>query len=459
MFKKILIVLISIFYITPAFAARAISDSKAEHFPKYNLASFNPRALTVLTWNIDTNIVRSEGGFGGALFPDFRANARMPIILKSLERLIGTHQPDVINIQECRKFISELFGDQVDSLTPIVGLLQSMGYEVIVQGYRPAELAMSYISAYNPHRFEKAFTKTRTPYFSKTPEAHTEHPDTKGLSSEAVARIEKEIKDNNFGEFWERCMLIYDLTDKVSGEVMHFGNVHLGIVADQRFASSEILGRFLQERNSIYTGDFNTFPDGGGAAQIGLILTKGIKDGSTELVLSSGGTPAIEPLLPEAKSTKDFLRIGTDGTPLIKSILTLPDGRPVEASFIAFPFDLFGPDRPHIESLVRKFNADFKAAWGNEDKGKEKELLSTLKREILETFEKNCTAVGGILDHVFYNMPSAKKVTSVLDPTPQFGPLPAYDERTVKEYILKHSGSPAFASDHQPIVTKFVLSY
>ena len=138
--------------------------------------------LKVLTFNIDTNIGRIEGGTFGLSHPEWRVGARMGAICQSLLNLIKTYSPDVIHIQEGRKFLSK-FGDMVDSITPVMDFLAAQGYQVSTEQYNPSEFAFSFITG-----IKKDFVIDghETFYFTKTPDRPTDH-------TNHAARV-KEIK-------------------------------------------------------------------------------------------------------------------------------------------------------------------------------------------------------------------------------------------------------------------------
>lgn len=96
--------------------------------------------LKVLSFNIDTNIGITEEGYARDSNPEWRVNARMPKILQSLGKIIQEDSPDVIQLQEGRKFITK-FGDQVDSITPLVQFLSEQGYQVSTKPLAPSERA------------------------------------------------------------------------------------------------------------------------------------------------------------------------------------------------------------------------------------------------------------------------------------------------------------------------------
>ena len=76
------------------------------------------------------------------------------------------------------------------------------------------------------------------------------------------------------------------------------------------------------------------------------------------------------------------------------------------------------------------------------------------RARIIELYQTQCKSLGGLLDRVFQY--GYKKGTTTLLPTPQFEnfDLSQWKEEYIKAYIIKHiNKGPAFASDHQPVLT------
>jgi len=98
--------------------------------------------MNVLTFNIDTNIGRTEEGYARDSFPEWRVNNRIPLILKWLEKIIKERRPEVIHLQEGRNFITK-FGDHVDSVTLIKDFLTRNYYTVSSRRYNPSDKALA----------------------------------------------------------------------------------------------------------------------------------------------------------------------------------------------------------------------------------------------------------------------------------------------------------------------------
>lgn len=365
--------------------------------------------LKVFSFNIDTNIGRTEEGLARDTHFQWRVGARMAQIKNSLKGILDKHSPDVINLQEGRKFITK-FGDEVDSIFPLVAFLKTHNYQVFTKPYNPTDRAFSYITAIR----EGKFTVSGNDFFyiSKTPEKPTNHEDH-------IERI-KEIKEHNFGEEWERGIFITRFTDQ-QGRNYRVRNVHLGMSEKSRIAASDMLREDTKKAVvcnpkllEVTTGDFNSFPDWGGPTQIEKITQGGVLKEVTQN-------------------------------------LTLPNEKKVESTFIAFPYD-FGANTKRLnDESFAKEGKSLNAVLGALE-------VEERKERIKELFTKESNALGGHLDRVFqHGFDSAQ---SVLLPLPLFEDfsLDDFNEKSVKEYIVRHyDDGPAFASDHQPVLTTLTL--
>lgn len=363
-------------------------------FTSYIAAS---EPLTVLSWNIDTNIGRTEEGYAREAFPELRVNARIPKIIESLTGLIDQHAPDVIQLQEGRSFTTK-YGDCVDSITPLVRFLETKGYAVSATKYNPSDRAFSYIEAIKKANFTPLGIASK--YFTKTPDSPTDH-------TKHAERLE-EIKNHNFGEEWERSALISKFSGK-DGQEYYLFNVHLGVSLGHRLQACELLKQWVkeivsQQKNAkvVITGDFNTFADWGGPKQLEIMSTNSPLNETTQSLLMTNGTHAT-------------------------------------SSFIAFPPDFASDERRLSEEVKNLPN-----------------LGATERRaKIASLYAKECKSLGGLLDRVYQS--GFKTACSVLIPTPQFKDfdIDSFCEQYVKEFIMRHiDEGPAFASDHQPVLTK-----
>lgn len=357
-----------------------------------------------VSFNFDTNINLLEDGLFTESHAAWRVKNRMPFILSALTDFYNSGV-ELFSLQEGRHFF-KANGEEVDSINPIVNHMKSMGLNVHEQQYNPSDRAFSYITAWNPSRFDLKDTKIK--YFTQTPDKPTEHPDTTGMSEEQIKEIDTKIKDNNYGEYWERCFVIYHLFDKQTDSDVALVNVHLGIVLNHRLKAAEIVRETAEQMKKenpklriIITGDFNTFPDWGGPEQLeklsGSVLTEATKK------------------------------------------LKLPNGELTDSSFISPPYDFAAmATKLDMRNVIKEVS------------------LESKRHLVKKLFEHVCFARGGHLDRVFYSGFSTGE--SFLVPTPQFEEglnINYNSEKEVKEFIMKHIDGPCFASDHQPVLSFF----
>ena len=103
----------------------------------------------LLSFNIDTNILRTEEGYARDSYPEWRVGRRMPKLQSAIVRIVDKYKPDVIHIQEARDFVTK-FGDHVNSVDPLVDTLRALDYHVSTIRYNPSDRAFSYITAIRP---------------------------------------------------------------------------------------------------------------------------------------------------------------------------------------------------------------------------------------------------------------------------------------------------------------------
>lgn len=389
---KLLILLLSLVAIN----ANQLSHA-AEAVPATN--------FKILSFNIDTNILRTEEGYARDSHPEWRVGNRMPKIQAALTDIVAEHKPDVVQIQEGRDFTT-VFGDRVDSVTPVMDTLRVAGYQVNTTQYNPSDRAFSYITAVKPDFTIDGHQKL---YLTKTPDVPTDH------------RLPiAEVKANNFGSEWERCVYITSFHD-IHGRQYRVKNVHLDLGLEQRKAACEILRRDSEAAVAANpalleasTGDFNSFPDWGGPEQ-GEIMVRG---GAVQEVTAD---------------------------------LRLSNGKPVSSTFIAFPYD-FAANENRLRAQIKREHGVETAAFLAGFSAVER------KKKIGELYDKECQALGGHLDRVYQH--GFRSARATLLPTPQFADfdLASFGEDHVKNYVLRHHhDGPAFASDHQPVLAHFEL--
>jgi len=397
-----------IFYIfaLSIFASFSCEASIKVESLRWETAYSKPHCLVAMSFNIDTNIGRlyMKNSRAGPTHPDWRVMERMPPIKNTLSSSVEAYNPDIITVQEGRAF--EMNGVIVDSVTPVVQHLEDLGYTVVSQPYNPTEFAFCYVTAFKNSRFE--LESQRPCYITKTPDQPTNRPDTSGLSLDEIKEIDQQIKKDNYGEYWERCLSLTQVKDKQDESFLLIVNTHLGFSENLRLKASEILSTIAQETldldssaRIIVQGDFNTFPEWIGPEQIEKIREKGVLSHASENLL-------------------------------------LPNGNLVGFSFIAFPYDFAADEK----RLAEKANGLLDMPTNER------------REEIHKIFKNDCKALGGHLDQVFYAGFTSGQ--SYIVPAFLFEEPSDYTEEIIKNYILDHlDDGPAFASDHQPIVTIF----
>ncbi len=365
-----------------------------------------PEVLKVLSFNIDTNAIRTEEGYARDSHPAWRVGARMPKIQAALKKIIETDSPDVIHLQEGRKFITN-FGDEVDSITPLMELLYDEGYQVSTEQENPTDRSFAFITAIKKKFIIDDYKKI---YFTKTPDRATDHS----------LPLEK-VKEHNYGEEWECCTYITEFHD-AQGRNYRLKNLHLRLGELHRKQACEILLQDTEQAISrdpnvleVIAGDFNTFSDWGGPAQLEIMARNGVLE----------------------EVTQD---------------LKLPHGARIDSTHVAYPYD-FAADEKRLNAQSLK----------DHEKPLAKVLLSMppldRKQKIEELFKKECRALGSHFDRVYQRGFGNSKVT--LLPLPLFDDFDATrfgDEAYVKDFVVRHlEDGPAFASDHQPLLAEFEL--
>jgi endonuclease/exonuclease/phosphatase family metal-dependent hydrolase len=410
----------------------------------WELSSIPKTKLRLLTYNIDTNIMRAEDGMATASHPEWRTKQRIQRVITAVGDIIDRKKPGIIHIQEGRKFITST-GEQVDSVTPLATALEQRGYKVVIAPYnQTGDKAFQYLTAFDPDvlKFEEGYHR----YINRTPTQPTPHP--------AVAESEREadearIKEHNFGTLWERGIYITRFSHKEFKEPVYSINVHLDLPARHRLEASRLLADWVREilaeepdAKIVMAGDFNTFPDAArqGAQQLSLLRDARFGDG---------------PLLVEASQD-----------------LRYPDGRPATSSFVAFPYDFLGVNASstnihgtELAALVEQLPSDEMrthardtlagAQSGAFDLSRFLTALEPIcRKRMIGLIYAQCRAVGGQLDRSFVRGFDTAKTTVL--PFPQF-PFPEgaeEDNEKVRQYVLdNHDKGPAFPSDHHPLLS------
>ena len=345
------------------------------------------------TWNINTDS-RLEEKFARELYPEWRSNARVGMIQKAMPN------SDIIHIQETRHYINK-YGEEVDSVTPMLDFFKDRGYNSSLQAREPLDYrSLQYITVYKADRFE--LVENKVFYCTKTPNELKGKPDVSGKTPEEAKLLTDAYLDHNYGEVEEHTILLTHLLDKASLEDIWTINVHIAFALTHRKAVSEMIVKIVKDLGPdakvIIAGDFNSFDGWGGSEQM-QILT------SSDLLAD------------------------------VSENLKLPNGEsmPGNTTFFAYPFDCI-TDQKDIKNKLYD---------------------STDKDEVNQVFAQYGRATGGQLDHIVVSNNLHQVGDTVLNVTPQFFPLPDnYTESAVKDYILSHLEGPAFASDHQSLTVK-----
>lgn len=401
--------------------------------------------VRTLSYNIDTNIARTEEGYARETHAAWRANERAPKVVAAIDEVLLAKRPDVVNIQECRQFQTK-FGDTVDSLTPLLDLFNSRGYEALVNSYNEAggDKAFKFITAYDPEKMAVEDSYMR--YFTRTPDSPTPRPDTTHMSMDEAREVADQIKAHNFGSEWERGVQVTRFRHRDMDAPFYSINVHLDLPEQHRLKAADLMLQFILEilehephAKIVMEGDFNSFRDRGGPQQLEILR---------------GATFDGQQLLKEA--TQD---------------LRLPSKEPANFSFIPFPFDLIGlagrnVNGTDIAEVVASLGSQQHRQDANDALSKAPhpfnphEFLASLQPEcrkaMIGAMFQRCRAIGAILDRVFQRgfetskcklLPAACHDTSAIT---SFN-----DEGQVRKFINDHPDEPAFASDHQPLLTTY----
>lgn len=362
--------------------------------------------LVAMTYNIDTNAFRLEGGVAGRGFRNWRQVHRITFVLDSLQRAIEAYRPHVLTIQEARKF-TDRHGELVDSLTPVLELLTVNGYSTSVCPYDRAEGSFSYITAWKKDYYVSYETSIR--YFNIDGRV----PSNPNLSDD-------EKKARNFGIVKDRAMPFVHLLPRCDMVPIVVGNVHMDIPDKVRVAGAgrirEWITEFAEAGNRVVVlGDFNSFPDWKGPEQMAAL--EGIDIGKiSRYCLAIGG----------ASHTDRVEELKEQGQEL--------------PTFIATPYDFMGQ--------TQKLDKEYGIPQVMDALSAEESRLA-----FLSIFETHCNAIGGRLDQVISSGFTHSDLELVIAARPD-KELSAYTEEAVKAYLLEcarmpDGGQPGFASDHQ----------
>ncbi|PCJ29279.1 MAG: hypothetical protein COA94_01955 [Rickettsiales bacterium] len=368
--------------------------------------------LTFATFNACTD-TRVEEGSNNITHSEWRAEARMPKVLETLDKL-GT---DIIAIQELRNCPKAK--PPFNSTGPVNDHLEHSGYTTSVTFYRDgfqSEGASRYILAFKESRFTHIETETK--YFTQSPDKFTDDyfASTYTTLNGKQEHVEA-VKDHNFGMFFERGIQVTRLFDKETRETLCIFNVHYPIPKDLRIKASELLRDFAQAEQELHpnikiiiAGDFNSFPNWGGEEQMKPLIEAGFVDALTDA--------------------------------------TFPNETPADSTFYAFPYDL--------SDKQQKLNAAIES-W-KEQGLSTAELALNIDNFYLEEGRKSCE----IIDHILVLQQEGSMQNTVVQVQPLFDNFTGYEPEAIGEYVFSHAHGgdselgPAFASDHMPVSTTIV---
>ena len=310
------------------------------------------------TWNIDTDLYRIEEGYARESHPEWRIVNCIPYICQRIKQI----NADIINVQELKNTLNK-YDETIDSLTPLKNYLEIIGYGVLIHPYNSINnKAFWYITAYKKDEFKAINNKLK--YFTKTPDTATLRPNAESKNRE---QIEATIRENNYGEVFERGTFITHFKHIKTGQDIIDFNIHLGIPIIHRKEASKLITEFAKQELTYNTnakivigGDFNSFTGKEGIEQINIIKNATLNG-------------------------KALLTEVSDKLYLISKKPVSEDNKelaPENNTFIFYPFD-FGSNNINIYELQN---------------------LKTIERKkaIEEIFKKDtCRAIGGQLDHIF----------------------------------------------------------
>lgn len=417
--------------------------------------------LRVVSLNIDTNFRLMEEGYARDTHPQWSITERMPYILSTLRKIILIGGADVIHLQEGRA-LETRDGVLIDSITPIVRLLQDLNFDVDVCPYRPDKWAFSFITAVHRGRFQ--VTQYKSLYFSK----NKDYPTVQHLEE-----ILERDPDFFYGEKSDRCTRMAFFYDRSTGEEFLGFNLHLGMSESSRLMSCHLINAEAAtqlSRNTrlhvFVTGDFNSFPDRGGPEQLAIFESpssalRRLKPNNPLPQAAAASTdanpqPSASPCDKSSQSYPSLDATGEAGPELeesleiVEQLETLDSPNPTRAranfTFIAFPYDFAANDsRLNMGKALADMAPEIR------------------RQKIWELFDTECVACGGILDHVLYagfeGAPTSRvqlHLTKTRSMQLSAGSRPRKSklvrERDVKNFVLAFKDRPAFCTDHQALI-------
>lgn len=337
--------------ITVISSSEPLDEESSEEDNVETRAVTSAKFVTV-TYNIGTRTAKAEEDYTKEIYPNFHANARAPLIQKTLDYLFA-HLPqiDLFHIQGAKIFTNNVGITTIDSLSPLVEYFENKGYKALISSYKNIKEtgnAFCYITAYNPQKMTVTGSELRL--FTKNANELEERWNKKNA----------EIIEHNLGSYWERGAFInrFIYQDKILASI----NVSLSPTSPARVNACKKLLEFIDDEIKtsdnptlvVIAGDFNTFNES--------------KDSKRQIDILT--------------SEKNI-----DGSPCLQwqtSKLKFSDGQPANFTFVPFPFDCVLRSKP-----INKAHKIFKLPHE-----KRKEGINKLYRE-------KCQATGGKLDQIF----------------------------------------------------------
>lgn len=385
--------------------------------------------LSILSFNIDTNISRTEDGFATASHPNWTVSKRMPHII----RVVRSTSPDIIQFQEGR--MVDLSNGRIDSVTPLVNEFKE-DYHVLTASYNPTNKSFVYVSCFSKKKFNLlnsgSYYLTETPLECKT---HEQMKEYEGKTDDELVVLKKKWTQINGFEEFEKSVLWAELECVETKSRIISVNAHLGIGDKHRLYASEKLNKlfaFLSERtqNIVMTGDFNTFPDWKGPEQL-------------EIIKSPDLSKKIR-YIPDYRSLLNY-----DSN----SIQELAKEMVHQSTFHFYPYD-YGVNEK-LDFVKTEMAGIYESVKANN--------VEETRNKINFLFKKCCDdgstyPLGGQLDHIFYNKLNPVYDHAFLVPS-WCGDIKSvpFESDALKQVICENLdlNAPVLASDHQPLLGLF----
>jgi len=380
--------------------------------------------FSILSYNIDTNISRTEDGFATKSHHQWTVAKRIPHIIK----VIRSINPDIIQFQEGR-----IVGN-IDSVTPLIKEFET-DYHIITKSYNPTSKSFIFISCFAKSKFNiithDSYYITETPFETKTPIQTQEYEKIKTID-ELIALKKKWTNINGYEEHEKSFLWVEVECVKTKKSIVAI-NAHLGVGdAHRLYASDKIndIFTYLTEISNcvVMTGDFNTFPDWKGPEQLEKI---NIPDLSKKLLH-----------IPDYRKELNY---------------DLALSMKHNSTFHFYPYD-YGVHEQR--NFIKNNMAEIKDCVKHDD-------IKGARNKINSLFEKCCNddyfsesvyPLGGHLDHIFFSN-GLKPIYDNAFVIPAWcGDIASvpFDSDNLKTHIIKHLGiGPILASDHQPLLGLF----